>query len=145
MKKITKELIYRILDANLNRAVEGMRVCEELTRFVLNSRKLTAQLKILRHQISRTANTSMRQALIKGRNSRGDVGRCLIKGELERKNCQDVFFANMQRVKESIRALEEFYKLIDKKAAIRLKALRYNAYEAEKKIILKFAALSNIK
>ncbi|MFH1339577.1 MAG: thiamine-phosphate pyrophosphorylase [Candidatus Omnitrophota bacterium] len=143
MKKLSKESIYRILDANLNRAAEGMRVCEEVVRFILNDGKLTAQFKGIRHQLVDSAGVLMRRKFMEQRNSRADVGRKILSGELKRENWQDIFFANMQRTKESIRVLEEFYKLIDKSAAVKLKNIRYRSYEIEKKVTVKFSALSD--
>ena len=143
MKRLSKETIYRILDANLNRAAEGMRVCEEVVRFILNDAKFTAQFKSIRHQLIDSAGALKRRRFIEKRNSQLDVGRKILSGELKRENWQDIFFANMQRVKESVRVLEEFYKLIDKNAAVKLKNIRYRSYEIEKKVTLKFSALSD--
>jgi len=145
LAKLSKELIYRVLDANLNRAAEGMRVCEEVTRFILNDRQLTTLFKNIRHQIFKISGVLMREKLIKRRESQQDVGRSLFYGELKRSSYQDIFFANMQRVKESIRVLEEFYKLVDKNTAIKLKKIRYHAYEVEKKVALKLSSLSGIR
>ncbi len=145
MSRLSKQLIYRILDANLNRAAEGLRVCEEVARFILNDRRLTAQFRNMRHRIFKIFSALLREKLIRKRDSRQDVGRTLLRGELKRSNYQDIFFANMQRVKESIRVLEEFYKLIDKKAAVKLKKIRYHAYEVEKKIAIKLSTLSGIR
>ncbi|MFC1592924.1 hypothetical protein ACFL4C_02810, partial [Candidatus Omnitrophota bacterium] len=83
-----------------------------------------------------------RQELTKLRDSRNDVGRNLTGGELKRNGCGDIFFANIQRVKESIRVLEEFYKLIDTSCAIKLKKARFQVYEIEKAVTLKFPDLS---
>jgi hypothetical protein len=47
----------------------------------------------------------------------------------------DIYYANSQRVKESIRVLEEFAKLRNKQVAEKLKKLRYRVYALEKKII----------
>ena len=145
MERFSKQLVYRILDANLNRVAEGMRVCEEVVRFILNDRKLTSQFKNMRHQIFKITDASLRKKFIEKRNSQQDVGRSLLHGELKRRNYQDIFFANIQRVKESIRVLEEFYKLIDKKNFIKLKGLRFTAYEIEKKVSIKFSSLSGIR
>lgn len=145
MTNLSKELIYRILDANLNRAAEGMRVCEEITRFILNNRRLTAQFKNMRHQILKFPDIHKREKFIKQRDSKQDAGRSLLLGELNRVNYQGIFFANMQRVKESIRVLEEFYKLIDQNTAIKFKKIRYHAYEVEKKVAVKLSALSDIR
>ena len=145
MARISKTFVYRIVDANLNRTTEGIRVCEEVARFILNDKQLTAQFRNIRHRISNVCSMITREKLIEKRNSWEDVGRNLLRGELKRSNLQDVFFANMQRVKESIRVLEEFYKLIDINIAIKLKKIRYHAYEVEKKTALKLSALSNTR
>ncbi len=145
MKKHANELIYRILDANLNRAAEGMRVCEEVARFILNDKTLTAQLKNMRHTTSKVLDPLMRKRLISKRDSSKDVGRKLLCGELKRGSYQDIFFANIQRVKESSRVLEEFLKLVDLKAAVKLKKIRYNAYKVEKKVTVKFSNLPDTR
>ncbi len=137
--------INRIIDANINRAKEGLRVCEEITRFILNNRKLTSDFKTIRHQIDdiiKYLPVSLPD-LLKTRESREDVGRNIYLGELKRKNLSDIFSANIQRVKESIRVLEEFSKLINIKFAIKFKRIRYNIYEIEKKATGKILSLSN--
>lgn len=130
------------MDANLNRATEGLRVCEEVTRFLLNNRQLTAQLKNIRHQIFKVLNRTVRQKFISGRQVKQDVGRRLQFGELERADYKDIFFANMQRVKESIRVLEEFSKLINISRAVSFKKIRYHVYEIEKRVALKLPSIS---
>lgn len=140
-KNSGKNNINRILDANLNRANEGLRVCEEITRFILESPAQTSYLKRIRHEIkSLAAKLPAKKDLIKERNSKRDVGKNIYVNELKRKNIEDIFLANMQRVKESIRVLEEFSKLIDTSTAIRFKKIRYNTYEIEKKIIKSITA-----
>jgi thiamine-phosphate pyrophosphorylase len=137
--------LNRIIDANINRAKEGLRVCEEIARFMLNNRKLTSDFKTIRHQIDdiiKYLPVSLPN-LLKARKSRQDVGRDIYLGELKRENLSDIFFANIQRVKESIRVLEEFSKLINIKFAIKFKRIRYNIYEIEKKATGKILSLSN--
>jgi len=80
-------------------------------------------------------------ALVEVRNSNQDVGRDIYINELKRSNCADIFFANIQRVKESIRVLEEFSKLKDINTAIKFKRLRYKIYEIEKRVVKRIAAL----
>jgi len=134
--------IYRIIDANLNRVKEGLRVCEEIARFVLNDHKLTASFKHLRHEIDRIVKKVYPASVLIGeRNSSADVGRLNSRGELQRSSCKDIFRANIQRVKESLRVLEEFAKLIDEKAALSFKRLRYKVYEIEKDSFKKVSSL----
>lgn len=136
------KLIYRVIDANINRAKEGLRVCEEITRFILGSYNLTSEFKKIRHRIDVVLKYLPRNTeLFKERQSLEDVGRKIYINELKRRNCQDIFFANMQRTKESIRVLEEFAKLINKNTAVKFKRLRYDIYELEKKAAKRISSL----
>lgn len=142
-KAFKKNIVNRILDANLNRAKEGLRVCEEIARFILSSRYLTREFKKIRHKISAITKTQdFGASLIKERYSRLDVGKDIYINELKRKDFRDIFFANIQRSKESIRVLEEFTKLMNKKTAVGFKNIRYGLYDIEKKAA-KLLALSN--
>lgn len=138
-----KNNIGRIIDANLNRVKEGLRVCEEITRFILDNHKFTAQLKQVRHKIDSLGSEICSPAkLISQRRAQADVGRSNSCGELKRDNCKDIFWANIQRVKESLRVLEEFSKLIDARVALGFKHLRYKIYEIEKESFKKISSLS---
>jgi thiamine-phosphate pyrophosphorylase len=134
---IKKEL-YRVIDANFNRSREGLRVCEEVTRFVWNSPGLTKDLKTVRHSISSVLkDTPATSKILSGaRDSGNDVGRAVCsRAEMNRITYCDIFSANIQRVKESLRVLEEFFKLIDKKSAAKFTDLRFKVYEIEKKAL----------
>jgi len=131
-----KKEVFRIIDANLNRSREGLRVCEEIARFALNSGALTKELKSVRHSISNIAKPYLAKSgnVIGARNSSDDVGRVSHKpSELKRLDSIDIFGANIERVKESLRVLEEFFKLIDKKSSIRFSRLRFKVYDIEQK------------
>jgi thiamine-phosphate pyrophosphorylase len=137
-----KSSTWRIIDANLNRAKEGLRVCEEVARFILACRTLTARFKRIRHAIDRLLPLLPAQtALLTCRQARGDVGRPSSNSEMRRGSVADIFFANMQRVKESLRVLEEFTKLADTKVSAGFKGIRYDIYEIEKKFATKLTSL----
>ncbi len=132
--------IYRILDANLNRAREGLRVCEDVTRFVLDSDALSKELKALRHGIASGVRSmpSGAKKLLEARDSEADVGKGSSRAsEMNRTGAADIFMANIQRVKESLRVLEEFSKLVDRRLAIRFRRLRFGTYDIEKKAVKK--------
>ncbi len=61
-----------------------------------------------------------------------------ISGTRRRSGWKEISVANMERVKESLRVLEEFSKLIDGKIADQFKRLRFKAYNAEKRLVSKF-------
>lgn len=127
--------INRIIDANINRAKEGLRVCEEITRFILERRQLTLELKKVRHKIeAAAARLPRQQELLAARKSSRDIGKNIYINELKRKNLSDIFFANIKRAEESIRVLEEFAKLGNRRLAVEFKSIRYRVYEIEKKI-----------
>jgi D-beta-D-heptose 7-phosphate kinase/D-beta-D-heptose 1-phosphate adenosyltransferase len=142
VKRAKQSTVRRIIDANINRVKEGLRVCEEITRFILNSRSLTLRLKESRHQIDAAAkNLGSRNLLLKERLSLSDVGKNIYVNELKRGSLGDIFFANIQRAKESVRVLEEFSKLINVDSSLRFKKVRYKIYAIEKKAAARISAL----
>lgn len=132
---MAQKQILRLLDANLNRAKEALRVIEDIARFILDDRLLTYRIKGIRHGITEAAKSSgfyRKNASIAARSVKTDVGKTDIVSEVKRNNYNDIFFANFQRAKESARCLEEFFKLYDIKSAKIFKKLRYKLYDIEK-------------
>ena len=70
--------------------------------------------------------------VIHSRDVKRDVGKGSLNTELRRRNVEDIFYANSQRVKESIRVLEEFSKLFKPALAQKFKELRYSVYVLER-------------
>jgi len=143
-----RRAVYRIIDANLNRSREGLRVCEDITRFALNSPSLSRRLKSARHAISQTgrALSPASKELCAARDSAGDVGRKgFMASEMSRSDLADIFIANMERAKESVRVLEELSKLYDGKTAAVFTRTRFGLYEIEKEIVKKIPSLRHIR
>ena len=106
MKAISKETL-RIIDANLNRIGEGLRVLEEFARLSLNDEALTQQLKNLRHEMV-NVDEKLQEQLINARDSPGDVGADMeATGQEKQRNVQEAIVANARRVQESLRVMEE--------------------------------------
>ena len=139
--------IYRTVDVNFNRSREGLRVCEEVTRFLLNDRTLTRKLKNLRHEIEGTisADPAFKAKLVRARSVKSDVGRKNLPGEFKRKSARDIFDANIERSKEAVRALEEFFKIINISQARKFKNIRFRIYSLEKGSFEKLEALRDIR
>ena len=137
MKPADRKKVYRLIDANLNRAKEGLRVCEDLFRFIKDDRALTRSFKNLRHELTDAVGTLKIKKYVQDRAIEKDVGKKTSVSETKRSDVNDVLFANMQRIKESIRVLEEFTKLVDAKASQVFKTLRYKFYAIEKRVIKK--------
>lgn len=143
MKKVDEKRLLRMLDANFNRAKEGLRVCEDICRFVEDLPAATRSLKDIRHGLTEAVHSFRVGRLILARDIEGDVGRKSSATELKRQNFGDIFYANSQRVKESLRVLEEAAKLMRVAAAARLKELRYQFYAVEKKVTEQSKTLFN--
>lgn len=138
---VSKKYIYRIIDANLNRSKEGLRVCEEVARFALNDKKLTLSLRQLRYQLSwavKILPVSYAE-LLSGRNTKGDVGKNFYpRRQGKRVNYKNIFLINIQRVKEALRVLEEFSAFLDKKTHPKFQNLRFKVYNLEKTAFERF-------
>ena len=133
MRRIDSKGLFRILDANFNRSKEALRVLEDVSRFFLDDKVLTKQLKEIRHALTESLKLLKIKELIAARDVDRDVGKESSLSELRRKSAADIFLANAQRLKESMRVLEEFAKLISVKSAKQIKNLRYKIYDLEKK------------
>jgi thiamine-phosphate pyrophosphorylase len=119
----------RILDANLNRAREAARVVEDYCRFVLNDRLLTEEVKSIRHDLGEAASL---MPVLAARDTPGDVGSDVAgANEYQRASAAHVAAANLKRLQESLRSLEEYGKLVGAEVGRRIEALRYRAYTLE--------------
>ncbi len=118
-----------IIDANINRVGEGLRVIEDWARFYISSYSLTGRLREKRHNLWKTVKDKYPQ-IIKGRDSGEDI--LASKKEGIRKQEVDIPKASFNRVKEGLRVLEEMGKLISPEAAYKFKNMRFEIYEIEK-------------
>ncbi len=124
----------RLIDANANRAAEGIRTVEDIARLVFENASAARMLKELRHElgsISKTFSTAQRLA---ARNTQSDAGtRTTLPTETSRNDWQDVVAAACERTTQSLRCLEEFSKVLPAEqqgaTVSRFKALRYRAYD----------------
>ncbi len=126
----TKNL--RLLDANLNRLREGIRVVEDIFRYILDDKTTSKRLKNLRH-ISRI---DIYDKLLKSRDIKNDVMKTSIPSEQKRENLNDILISNFKRAQESSRVLEEFTKLISVNVSENFKYIRYELYDIEKEILV---------
>ena len=124
--------IYRVVDANLNRLKEGIRVVEDIMRYRDNNKELSSQLKSLRHK----ARIDETKELLQNRDSINDVLRTSTESEQTRSDIVNILTANFKRAEESARVLEEIFKLEDITQSETFKTIRYELYNLEKEIIL---------
>lgn len=124
--------IARILDANLNRAREGLRTVEEWCRFGLEDPQLSQQCKDLRQALAQWHHTDFKAA----RNTPDDVGTQLTHPqENQRQNTQALLHANLCRVQEALRVLEEYGKLHEPGMGASCKQIRYQVYALESQLL----------
>lgn len=128
---------YRIIDANINRAKEGLRVVEEICRFVLENEVLTSKFKKLRHQMCQLNNKLVDYALLlTSRDSLADPGLAIsAQNKEKRKNYVDLVISNMSRAEESCRVLEEISKFKDENLGFEFEKIRYSLYSLEKEVV----------
>lgn len=120
--------VERLIDANLNRLREGIRVIEDINRYIYNNKELTPKLKTLRHSIAKAYDTQRLQH----RDILGDIQKKTVNSELNRNSIEDIVIANFSRAQESARVLEESFKLNNVTMSEHFKNLRYQLYEIER-------------
>lgn len=137
---------YRIIDANLNRATEGLRVVEEICRFVIEDKTLALEIKKIRSNLAKTGKSLIdNDNHYQYRNAWQDIGRRFYtENEGRRRNVEDVFRANIKRAQEAVRCLEEFSKLLKPMFGKRFKSLRFKLYELEKQIAPKVSKAAKL-
>lgn len=129
--------IYRIIDANFNRAREAIRVIEEFCRYSLNSAPLTERAKQIRHELSAAISKLDAGRLISSRDTLGDVGiGKTVDKQLARANLKDCFTAGCKRLTEALRVLTETTQTQGRSVAETIEKLRYAAYSLEKDIVV---------
>ncbi len=129
--------IYRIIDANFNRAREGLRIAEEFCRFALNNEHLSSRCKQIRHQLSSAVSRLDTQRLVAARDTENDVGREIkVADQMKRGGFEDCVTAGFARTTEAMRVLTEAAATIDTTIAGILEQLRYDCYVLEKDISL---------
>lgn len=124
--------LLRVVDANLNRLKEGLRVIEDIARYVHNDKPLSSRLKTLRHQ----CRIEPIEILLASRDSINDVLRPTMQSEMNRSDLRSILIANYKRGQESSRVLEELYKIIDPVLSEQFKQIRYELYILEKENLL---------
>ena len=127
---------YRVLDAAKNRAGEGLRVVEDFTRMMLGDRHLTLRLKQLRHQLTGVISELDPHCLIAARDTAGDIGTEIgLPSEYRRESTSGLVQANLSRVQQALRTIEEYSKSINPRIAQIVEQLRYQSYTLEKAIL----------
>ncbi len=140
----------RIIDANANRAREGLRLLEDHARFAINDADLARTFKALRHDLTSAVTTILSAAnadttaLLASRDTPGDVGTTTkTLGEQTRSTLIDALNAAAGRSAEALRVLQELAKVLNAPdaphAAATFERSRYTLYDAHKRLVLALA------
>lgn len=131
--------IYRMIDVNVNRISEGIRVLEDISRLALEYSEITSDLRESRHTV-RKLLAEVDDQLILSRNTSSDIGR-KISGQStidSKKNIQQLLVSNFKRVEEGLRSIEESLKILDHyQKSKQVENLRFRIYEIEKRLNMK--------
>jgi thiamine-phosphate pyrophosphorylase len=107
-------------------------VVEDYVRFVLDDAHLTEQFKRLRHDLAAAGAALPSPERHAMRDTQRDVGTAVTTpSETRRADAWDVCVASFERVKQSLRSLEEFGKVAKPQAASVFESLRYRLYTLE--------------
>lgn len=129
--------MYRIIDVNINRVRESLRVIEDYARFSLNYELLFKRIKELRHGFVVAANSVfVPKALLAARDTEHDTGTVepAVK-RVKKTSQQHIVIANLKRLQEALRVLEEYSAIYSAEAAKEFSTLRFQAYRLEKDLL----------
>jgi hypothetical protein len=121
----------RLIDANLNRLREGIRVVEDIFRYIHNDKQTASKLKNIRH----LSRIECYEDLLESRDIINDVLKGSTSSEQSREDLHSILIANFKRAQESARVLEEFGKLISQEVGENFKHIRYELYDLEKSLL----------
>ncbi len=125
--KIDKN-VAQLIDANLDRAREGLRVIEDWCRFGLNDKDLVLTLKNWRQQLGINHYEVYKSA----RSAGSDQGAGLNHpNQIKRTKAQEIVSANFARVQEALRVLEEFSRVFHPELSKVSAGIRYELYDLE--------------
>lgn len=123
--------MLRLIDANINRAAEGLRTIEDVCRLIYEDRAAAQWSKQLRHELADVCSPLPRIERLATRSAATDAGtRTTLESEQNRLSWQTVVAAAAERVTQSLRNLEEFSKFQPGgELSAGCKQLRYAAYD----------------
>ncbi|NOR45204.1 MAG: thiamine phosphate synthase [Candidatus Delongbacteria bacterium] len=118
---------------------EGIRVLEDHSRFISESKDINSQLRDLRHK-SRKILKELDSDLISARESLSDQGLKISEGSnLDNKTTEkELILSNFKRIQEAVRSIEENLKVIGEyEKGKQFEQIRFEVYEIEKQYMSK--------
>ena len=132
IKELKDIQIYQIIDANLDRAREGLRVLEDWARFGLGNESFVITLKNYRQILGKNHLDIYKKA----RNFIEDQCKGLShKEQINRKNAEKIISSNSARVQEALRVIEEFSRVHNEELSKIASEIRYEIYTLEVELL----------
>ncbi len=146
MKNFTEDndlKMFQIIDANLDRAREGLRVLEDWARFAIRRKDLVEKIKDFRQILGKHHLKVYKQA----RNVIKDE--CIGLSHPEqghRNNAESIISSNAARVQEALRVIEEFSRIHNPTLCESASKIRYEVYDIEIKLLslISYSSFKNI-
>ena len=124
--------VWRLLDANANRAREGLRTIEDTARFVLDKPEAARGIRALRHGLDELVRGHYK-TLLMARDVAHDRGRSNA-AQAYKGGVGALLAANFKRCEEALRVLEEYGRVLSPRAVKRAQRLRFKVYQWEKRM-----------
>ena len=124
--------VARMIDANLDRAREGLRVVEDWCRFGLDRLDLVKPLKHWRQQLGQHHQEIYKHARSTATDSAAGLAH---PAQESRQHPSQVVAANCARVQEALRVLEEFGRAQNPDLATTAASIRYGLYDLEVSVL----------
>ncbi len=127
--------VQRIIDANTNRVSEGLRVIEDVCRFIYENKEWTDEIRCIRHQVRKNVE---QKTLIHHRETTTDFGLEISASNVldQKTDVEALVTANFKRVQEGLRTIEECLKVMGNNLESKVtEQIRFKAYALEKSLL----------
>lgn len=125
----------RLIDANANRAREGIRTTEDYIRYICNEGRWVARLKEIRHSITDLLGLHFSNfQLTDGRNVATDPLKAsadVVNIIPDKNHSKSIALRGLKRAEEALRVLEEYTRAESAATAMQFARRRFELYEAE--------------
>lgn len=135
---------YRIIDANINRVSEGLRVIEDIERFIFEKEEIAKEIREIRHLVRKSFKSPQ---LLQNRNSNTDIGLKISQNTTldKKEDIDSLLISNFKRVEEGLRSIEECLKILEYYQESKIyEKLRFSVYSLEKKVFIKVLPKTDI-
>lgn len=128
--------MLRIIDVNINRLDESLKLIEDVIRFQLEQRQLLTQIRKIRNDFLYLKKALPLTQTIGARRSHKDLGRKHKFDSDTKKDQTGLILSAFSRAKESSRTIEEALKAVIPRLSSSTKKIRFQIYDLEKETMV---------